>query len=141
MPGGDPAVHLSLLLAVDASASPLQLLAAATTADTSRLSLWRVTVTETSVLDMKPAEEEPACQSMEAFFRTFRTPRCRNDGTQCLLLGHDRGASVLSVEETRHADVAEPIQAFGSVAVIDVAWVPRKTDEIYLLLRCKDQTR
>lgn len=79
-----------------------------------------------------------AWQDQKTFFERFYVPRCRRDGTDCLVPTFDGSNTALDVEATAGA----PRRPLGAPVAGDVraaSWHPDDRDSVLLLVTCQQQ--
>jgi hypothetical protein len=133
--GGDPSLRLTRLLAFDAAASPLRILAAALPEGAAEEQIWSLTVANAALLQAAPAKADTVLASREAFFAAYNAPRCLPGGRLCLGLSSDGQQTYIDVESTRGA-APQSLLSVGSTDVRDVTWQPGGEPSLYLLVGC-----
>jgi hypothetical protein len=135
-------VMLVELLALSKQASPAELIVLARPAGTQRGNprprLWRLVV-EDSRATGTPIDNAPWLRSREAFFERFHAPRCRDDGSDCLVVADsDRGA-FLDVQPNPRAPRHE-WKKLEAGTIHDASWNPADQSSALALVACDEQS-
>jgi hypothetical protein len=83
--------------------------------------IWEVDVRGDAITAARPARLPAQQSELDRFFTTLHMPRCRPDGTRCLVRKYFNGQASLLIEPRRGTD-REEYKNLGAVTVLDVAW-------------------
>lgn len=113
------------LLASSKAAPPTELLALVQPPgkqDDASARLWRLVITGERATG-KPVLDGPWLRSREAFFEYFSAPRCREDGSDCLVITNGDHGGILDVQPRPRAPRSE-WRTLGESRIHDVSWNP-----------------
>jgi hypothetical protein len=100
--------------------------------------LWRLVV-EGDRATGSPVVNAPWLRSRAAFFERYHAPRCRNDGSDCLMVADgDRGA-FLDVQPTPHTPRHE-WKKLETGTIHDASWNPADQSSALALVACDEQS-
>lgn len=133
-------VPLMQLLASSRHEPPTELLAlvqpAGTGRDQASRRLWRFVVSQGRAKG-EPVRDEPWLQSRAAFFARYHAPRCRDDGSDCLVVVDSDNRTFLDVQPRPRAPRHEWRMLEGA-RIHDVSWNPGDLGSALALVTCDE---
>lgn len=135
-------VVLSQLLAMSRQ-TPVEILALAQQhgrdGQASAPALWRF-VTDGRRARGALVPDQPRLSDADTFFRHFSAPRCRENGTDCLVIANGDEQSFLDVQPRSGEDKRE-WRALDATWIEDTRWNPADPRSALLLVRCRTTGR
>jgi hypothetical protein len=100
--------------------------------------LWRLVV-EGNRATGSPVGNAPWLRSREAFFERFHAPRCRDDGSDCLMVEDSDRGGFLDVQPHPRAPRHE-WKKLEAGAIHDASWNPADHSSALALVACDEQS-
>jgi hypothetical protein len=135
LPGSDPDLGVTHLLAFTKHQSPLEMLVSAKPRGSSSWQLWTLALEDRAIQSAKEVAMDARFASKEAFFAAYTAPRCLEGGRRCLVPRWD-GQRGYVEEEVFRDESSVTLEDLGGVRVADAAWASADGSQMYLLLPC-----
>jgi hypothetical protein len=133
-------VIVTQLLASSRQEPPIELLVLVQPAGKGRVQvsprLWHLVVSQGRARG-EPVRDEPWLQSRDAFFARYHAPRCRDDGSDCLVVVDSDSGAFLDVQPQPRAPRHE-WKVLEGARIHDASWNPADAGSALALVTCDE---